>query len=114
MPKKFITERDIDDLQTRGVTSIEATDNLVLTDLAQERALKYGMRITRERSTPPAAAFSPSVNTIASNLLGEQPTTAEAEVVAKIKTAVLAKLDGQVDAALLDAVVRRVAASALK
>ncbi len=38
MPKTFITERDIDDMKARGVTSIDVTDNIVMTDLAVERA----------------------------------------------------------------------------
>ena len=43
MAKIFYTERDIDDLHDRGVTSIEVNDNVVLTDLARERMFKYGM-----------------------------------------------------------------------
>lgn len=34
MPKTFITERDIDDMKARGVTSLDVNDNIVLTDLA--------------------------------------------------------------------------------
>ena len=43
MAKIFYTERDIDDLHARGVTSIDVSDNVVLTDLARERMFKYGM-----------------------------------------------------------------------
>ena len=53
MPKIFYTERDIDDLKARGVTSIDVTDNVVLTDLALERAMRYEMKINRiEQSAP--------------------------------------------------------------
>ena len=56
MPKTFITERDIDDMRTQGVTSFDVTDNIVLTDLAVERAMKHGIKLKRaEISAPPKA-----------------------------------------------------------
>ena len=102
MPKTFYTERDIDDMHARGVTSIEIHDNIVLTDLARERAFKHGIRLQRSEapappktglsSTPPPAAIS------------------QEALIQQIKTAVLARLNGQVDPAVLDAVIRRVVA----
>ena len=47
MPKIFYTERDIADLAARGVTSLEVTDDVVLTDLARDEALKRGVKLTR-------------------------------------------------------------------
>jgi hypothetical protein len=47
MAKTFFTERDIEDLFARGVTSIVVHDDVVLTDLARERALKLGVRLAR-------------------------------------------------------------------
>ena len=47
MPKIFYTERDIDDMKARGITSIELTDNIVMTDLALERAMRHEMKIKR-------------------------------------------------------------------
>lgn len=91
MPKVFYTERDIDDLHARGVTSLDVHDDVVLTDLARERALKLGVRLNRVQ---PAA---------------HPEDAAEAELVNRIKAAVLARLgDRWVDPAVLDAVVRRV------
>ena len=49
MPKTFITERDIDDMKTQGVTSFDVTDNIVLTDLAVERAMKHGIKASQIR-----------------------------------------------------------------
>ncbi|HHY56387.1 MAG TPA: hypothetical protein GYA08_13245 [Chloroflexi bacterium] len=91
MAKTFYTERDIEDLHARGVTSIEVHDDVVLTDLARERALKLGMRLERVKPhTHPADA----------------PQEA---LIHRVKAAVLAQLGGRwVDPALLDAVVRRV------
>lgn len=112
MPKVFYTEREIDDLKARGVTNLDLTDNVVLTDLAVERALKHGIKLNRvEQSAPPRATLSPSVNLVAAFARPaprEDPT--ETELKQKIKSAVLARLDGSVDAALLDAVISKVLA----
>jgi hypothetical protein len=109
MPKIFYTERDIDDMKARGLTSIDVTDNVVLTDLALERAMRYEMKINRIDQSAPKATYSPSVNTYAA-YPRETPheSTSDAELKQRIKAAVLAKLDGQVDGALLDAVITRV------
>ncbi len=109
MPKIFYTERDIDDMKARGVTSIDVTDNVVLTDLALERAMRYEMKINRVEHSTPKATFSPSVNTYAAyQREAPRESTSDAELKQRIKSAVLAKLDGQVDSALLDAVITRV------
>lgn len=111
MAKTFYTERDIDDLKARGINSIDVNDNIVLTELAVERAMKYGIKINRRELSSPQASYSPSVNTYAAyprEASRESPS--EAELRQKIKAAVLAKLDGQVDEKLLDAVITRVLA----
>ena len=109
MAKIFYTERDIDEMKARGVTTLDLTDNVVITDLALERAMKYEMKIKRVASAPaPQATYSPSVNLAASSVHTVQKS--DAELKQKIKTLVLARLDGQVDAALLDAVITRVLA----
>ncbi len=92
MPKIFYTERDIDELYARGVTSIDVHDGVVLTDLARERMDKYGM--TPKRVNP-----------------NSHPEDGPDELlVHRIKAAVLARLDSKVDPILLDKVVRRVLA----
>lgn len=90
MPKTFYTERDIDDLYSRGATSIDIHDDVVLTDLARERMFKYGM--TSNRIKP-----------------GNHPEDDPREIlIHKIKASVIARLGGQVDPTILDAVIRRV------
>ena len=106
MPKIFYTERDIDDLKARGVTSLDVTDNIVLTDLAVERAMRYEIKLNRLEHSAPTATFSPSVNTYAA--YPKESGSVDGELKARIKSAVLARLDGQVDSALLDAVITRV------
>jgi hypothetical protein len=92
MPKVFYTERDIDDLYARGVTSIDVHDNVVLTELARERMFKYGM--TPNRVKP-------------DNHPEDEP---QEVLVHRIKAAVIARLNGQIDPVLLDTVIRRVIA----
>ena len=112
MAKIFYTERDIDDMKARGITSVEITENVVITDMALERAMKHGMKINRaEQMSAPKATFSSSVNLVAA--YPREASASDVELKQKIKSAVLARLDGQVDAALLDAVIARVV-SAMK
>jgi hypothetical protein len=109
MPKIFYTERDIDDMKARGITSVDLTDNVVITDLALERAMRYEMKINRVEHATPKATYSPSVNTHAAyQREAPRESASDAELKQKIKSMVLAKLDGQVDGALLDAVITRV------
>ncbi len=93
MAKTFYTERDIEDMHARGVTHIEIHDDVVLTDLARERALRLGVRL--ERVKPNA-----------------HPADApDAVLIHRVKAAVLAQLGGRwVDPDLLDEIVRRVVA----
>jgi hypothetical protein len=109
MAKIFYTERDIDALKARGVTSLDITDNVVITDLALERAMRYDFKINRADSTSaPRATLSASVNLVAA--YPRESSASDVELKQKIKSLVLAKLDGQVDATLLDAVITRVLA----
>jgi hypothetical protein len=111
MPKIFYTEQDIDDMKARGIDSIDITDNVVMTDLAVERAMKHGMKINRRELSSPQATYSPSVNTYAAySREAPRESASDSELKQKIKAAVLAKLNGQVDEKLLDAVITRVLA----
>jgi len=111
MAKIFYTERDVDDLKARGVTSIDVTDNVVITDLALERAMKYEMKINRLEQQAPKSSYSPSVNIYAAyQREAPRESASDMELKQKIKSAVLARLNGQVDAVLLDAVITRVLA----
>ncbi len=109
MAKIFYTERDIDDMKARGITSVDITDNVVITDLALERAMRYDMKLNRaETASAPKATYSASVNLVAA--YPREVSASDVELKQKIKLLVLAKLNGQVDAALLDAVITRVLA----
>jgi len=91
MAKTFYTERDIDDLHARGVTTLDLHDDVVITDLARERCDLHGIRLVRRK---PANAHPADA--------------ADAELIHRVKAAVLARLGDQVDAQLIDTVVTRV------
>ena len=61
MPKTFYTERDIVDLVKQGVTSLIVDDDVVLTDLAYEKARKLGMELLRADDQPPGAPVRPYI-----------------------------------------------------
>ncbi len=110
MAKIFYTERDIDDMKARGVTSLDVTDNIIVTDLGIERAMKHGIKLNRIEHRSAPLQFSPSVNTYAAYPRESNSAPVDGELKEKIKAAVLARLNGQVDATLLDAVITRVLA----
>ena len=95
MAKTFYTERDIDDLYSRGVMVIDIDDDVVITDQAREKALKHGMRLARKGNSTSSQSAKPM---------------AQDEIVAKVRSAVIARLGKDVDTALLDAVITRVVA----
>lgn len=120
MPKEFYTERDIEDLHRRGVTSLAVGDDVVLTELAFEKAGRLGVALVRGGQNgpvvPPAAPVrpylsqaSPSAPAAPCACSGKADAPA-GDLAARIRAAVLAKLGSQVDPALLDVIIRRVLA----
>lgn len=60
MPKTFYSEQDIEDLARRGEKSLEVDADVVLTDLAYEKARALGITLSqREADAPPAAPVRP-------------------------------------------------------
>lgn len=131
MPKEFYTERDIEDMAKRGILSLVVGENVVLTDLAYERANRLGMQLVREKpDNPPAAPVRPYLSQPARPLPGvndergstppgqpaqpgrplgvPQPQQDGVELHQRIRSAVLARLGNQVDSALLDVIIKRV------
>ncbi|NMB68067.1 MAG: hypothetical protein GYA20_04825 [Chloroflexi bacterium] len=131
MPKDFITERDIEDMVKRGILSLEINDQVVLTDLAYEKANRLGMRLVSDRpENPPAAPVRPYVaqqpRPVASALPASTPAIAPVPAPAgatqivqpaqvdgealqqRVRNAVIARLGSQVDANLVDVIIKRV------
>jgi len=110
MPKEFYTERDIEDMFKRGILSLQVTDNVVLTELAYEKANRLGMQLLRERPVePPSAPLRPYLSQLRKpEAQAAPPAPSETELTARIRAAVLAQLGNQVDPALLDVIIQRV------
>ena len=122
MPKEFYTEKDIEDLFQRGIRSLRLTENVVLTELAYEKANRLGLQLISDHAdNPPAAPVrpylseagtvrpQPIVAPVAPAMTQPQPTPPGASDVEKrIRSAVIAKLGNQVDGKLLDNIIHRV------
>jgi hypothetical protein len=123
MPKEFYTEKDIEDLFNRGIRSLQVTENVILTELAYEKAKRLDFQLITDRAdNPPAAPVRPyiseqktrrPVETIhsAAPAMESQPRPIPSnpnDVEARIRSAVIARLGNQVDAKLLDNIIHRV------
>jgi hypothetical protein len=121
MPKEFYTEKDIEDLVKRGVMSLNVGDDVVLTELAYEKANRLGVKLVRSQAdTPPAAPVRPylsetpvarpSVPLAAAAAMAGAPAApaAQEDLRGRIRSAVIAKLGNQVDSVLLDSIIERV------
>jgi len=121
MPKKFYTEKDIEELVHSGVKSLEVCDEVVLTELAYEKAKRLGFQLITDRAdAPPAASVrpylseknppqaKPVVASVSSTESQPKPTQSGSDIETKIRSAVIAKLGNQVDAKLLDNIIHRV------
>jgi hypothetical protein len=116
MSKEFYTERDIEDLLKKGTTFLELSDDIVLTELAFEKAQRLGLKLITKNAKPPSAPERPYLAKISSptatvNPISVSPSpavSASPDVRQKIKDAVIAKLDTQVDPNLLDSIITRV------
>ena len=122
MAKEFYTEKDIEDLVKRGITSLETNDNVVLTQLAYEKANRLGVRLVRDKpDNPPGAPVRPYIaqkqskpasSSIAAPVdSGPAVHGDSADLHRRIRSAVVARLGTQVDANLLDVIIKRVLTS---
>ena len=135
MPKEFYTEKDIEDLFNRGIRSLQITENIVLTELAYEKAKQLEIQLITDRAdNPPAAPVRPYISeqqtrrpvpTIGpatpAPVADSQPKPVvretaspnsqaekDSDIENRIRSAVIARLGNQVDAKLLDNIIHRV------
>jgi hypothetical protein len=110
MAKRFYTERDIEEMAARGEMSLEVGNEVVLTELAFEKAGRLGIRLLQAHQLPPAAPVRPYLSQ------GSTPCPACQEVQPiddgslrqRIRDAVATRLGNQVDPALLETIITRV------
>lgn len=127
--KTFYTERDIVDIHAKGVAEIEIDDDVVLTDLAREKAIALGVNlrsVTRRSSqsiglSQPVAAFpqqlsstgaapAPSLSPTPSVPSVTNPTSTEPDLAAQVKAAVIARLGTNEHSDLLDRIIPQILA----
>ncbi len=128
MPKEFYTDRDIEDMARRGIQTLAINDNVVLTDLAFEKARQLGIQLVREtpqippgapvrpylspstqsRQAPPKEAPPAQPSQPAGDGAVPVPQPGGADLRQRIHQAVIARLGSQVDPALLDVIITRV------
>lgn len=117
MPKQFYTERDMDDLAKRGVQSLEVTDQVVLTQLAYERANQLGIQLVQDQpDNLPGAPLRPYLSKMPMTLsklvaAPVQPPPASptaSPLHDRILKAVHARLGDQIEADMLENIIQRV------
>jgi hypothetical protein len=112
MPKTFYTERDIEDLVARGVTSLVVNDDIVVTDLAREKAMKMGFELIREHDQPDSAPIRPYIaKTVAkksTSTMSSSYQVSKSDLEAKVLEGVKARVGDSVDSKLLETIVKRV------
>ena len=126
MPKTFYTERDIEDLAKRGVISLVEDDDVVLTDLARDKAMRLGIEIVHEFDQPPSAPERPYITEMVSpsatspvrgspskvGSTSKAPVSSAAtssdDLYQSVRAEVIARLGDAVDPQLLDTIIRRV------
>ena len=111
MPKEFYTEKDIEDLFKRGVSSLNISAEVVLTELAYEKAKRLGLQLVRSQpDNPPSAPVRPYLSQKSSQAqAGSAPSGGmEKDLSARIRSAVVTRMGNQVDPALLDIIIERV------
>ena len=126
MPKTFYTERDIEDLAKRGIISLVEDDDVVLTDLARDKAIRLGIEIVHEYDQPPSAPERPYITEMSSPsaAMSEQSTRSMTRATSKapltgsvekddelfqtVRAAVVARLGDSMDPQLLDTIIQRV------
>lgn len=112
MPKTFYTERDIEDMAHQGVTSLVVNDDVVLTELAREKAERLEVALLREHDAPPSAPVRPyisppSPSSSAGAKTQSRPRDKE-DLRQRVRDTVIARLGNEVDPALLETIITRV------
>jgi len=119
--KTFYTERDVEDMHAQGVTEIEVDDDVVLTDLAREKATELGMGLVDSKSGSNAErmlkAFGANLSAPAKSPPQPAQTSSDAEsgqknseLVQQVKARVIARLGTTEYNGILDQIIPQVLA----
>ncbi len=113
MPKEFFTERDIEDMAARGQHTLTVGDDVVLTELAYEKAEQLGVKLVQPHPLPPASPVRPYLSEpvaapSSKTCCDQHPRHDEEALRQRIREAVKAKLGNEVDSNLLETIITRV------
>jgi hypothetical protein len=114
MPKIFYTERDIEDLHHNGVATLVVNDDVVITDLAREKARKLGVELVKEYDQPSSAPIRPYITKNVSPSAApamppvQEPPATKADLEKRVFQAVQAQVGDSVDGDLLRTIIQRV------
>jgi hypothetical protein len=114
MPKVFYTERDIIDLFQRGEHCLVVGDNVVLTELAYEKAKQLGVELLQPTDTPPAAPIRPYISKSPSSYISNNVETVPQnsqldEIKTRVREAVKNRLGNSIEMSKLDEIIDRIA-----
>ena len=110
MAKTFYTERDVEDLNQRGVKTLDINDDIVLTELAYEKAEKFGIKLIdtsitipySQKQTTEIVETRTTINPM--NIIKDD----KVDLKQRVKDAVINRIGNQVDPAMLDKIIERV------
>jgi hypothetical protein len=108
MPKIFYTDRDIDDMIRDGITSLIITDDVVVTDVARERAYKSDFKFIKENDIAPSSPIRPYIVENPVKIKKETTIKQEVSIEQQVLEAVKARVGDSVDEALLKTIIERV------
>lgn len=114
MPKVFYTERDIEDLYHSGVYTLVVNDDVVVTDLAREKARKLGVELLKEYDQPSSAPIRPYItkgtSPSAAPPMPETPVAkpAKMDLEERVFQSVQAQVGDNLDSNLLKTIIQRV------
>jgi hypothetical protein len=114
MPKIFYTERDIEDLYHSGVATLVVNDDVVITDLAREKARKLGLELIKEHDQPSSAPIRPYItNKVSPSAAPPLPETPVSKPTAldleeRVYQSVQTQVGDNVDPSLLKTIIQRV------
>ena len=88
------------------LAKLALNDDVVMTELAYEKANKLGLKLVRAVDNPPSAPVRPYLTGAAAGLKPIAPVV-DGDLHARVREAVTARLGKQVDPALLDTIIAR-------
>jgi len=127
MPRRFVTEKDIEELFRTGERSLEVTDDMALTDMAYEKARQRGIQLVHGKN--PSAPVRPYLVQMPAKKQEKEAVKSEAEPLTvelqlpmdlsssglnrddlhkRIRAAVDRKLGNQIDPQVVETIIRRI------